>query len=87
MPIRGTVEETWRFTGRWVSGPGESLSGSFAVQCKFTAQADKLIKLSDLTGELGKARRLAEKGLSDNYILFTNSKLTGENEEKIREAF
>ena len=66
---------------------GEPLSGSFTVQCKFTAQADKLIKLSDLTEELEKARRLAEKGLSDNYILFSNSKLTGENEEKIREAF
>lgn len=75
------------FHGEWVSKDAESLSGSFAVQCKFTAQAGKLIKLSDLTDELGKARRLAEKGLSDNYILFSNSKLTGENEEKICEAF
>ena len=75
------------FHGEWVSEDGESLSGSFAVQCKFTAQADKRIKLSDLKDELQKVRRLAGKGLSDNYILFTNSKLTGENEEKIREAF
>jgi len=75
------------FHGKWVSEDGESLYGSFTVQCKFTAQADKLIKLSDLTGELEKARRLAKKGLSDNYILFSNSKLTGENEEKICEAF
>ena len=75
------------FHGEWVSEDGESLSGSFAVQCKFTAQADKRIKLSDLKDELEKARRLAGKGLSDNYILFTNSKLTGENEERIREAF
>ena len=75
------------FHGEWVSEDGESLSGSFTVQCKFTVQADKRIKLSDLTDELEKAERLAKKGLSDNYILFTNSKLTGENEERIREAF
>ena len=75
------------FHGEWVSEDGESLSGSFAVQCKFTAQADKRIKLSDLKDELEKVRRLTGKGLSDNYILFTNSKLTGENEERIREAF
>lgn len=75
------------FHGEWVSRDGESLSGSFAVQCKFTARADKLIKLSDLTDELEKAERLAKKGLSDKYILFSNSKLTGENEEKICEAF
>ena len=75
------------FHGEWVTKDGESFSGSFAVQCKFTAQADKRIKLSDLTDELKKVERLARKGLSDNYILFTNSKLTGENEEKICEAF
>ena len=85
--ILETAEETGRFTGSGLSEDGESLSGSFAVQCKFTAQADKRIKLSDLKDELEKARRLTGKGLSDNYILFTNSKLTGENEERIREAF
>ena len=75
------------FRGEWVSKNGESCSGSFTMQCKFTAQANKHIKPSDLKDELEKAKRLAQKGLSDNYILFSNSKLTGENEETIRESF
>ena len=75
------------FSGEWVSRDGESFSGSFTVQCKFTAKADVQTKLSDLKDELKKAERLAAKGLSDNYILFSNANLTGSNEEKIREAF
>lgn len=75
------------FNGEWVSKDGETFSGSFTVQCKFTAKADAHTKLSDLQEEIKKAKRLAEKGLSDNYILFTNAKLTGTNEEEIREAF
>jgi hypothetical protein len=66
---------------------GESFSGSFTSQCKFTAKADKCIQLSDLADELAKAKRLAEKGLADNYVLFTNARLTGTSDEKIREAF
>lgn len=75
------------FHGEWIGKQGESFSGSFTVQCKFTAKADAHTILSDLKDELTKAARLAEKGLSDNYILFSNAKLTGLNEEKIRQAF
>ena len=75
------------FHGEWIRKDGESFSGSFTVQCKFTAKADTHTILSDLKDELTKAARLAEKGLSDNYILFSNAKLTGLNEEKIRQAF
>lgn len=75
------------FHGEWISKSGESFSGSFTVQCKFTAKADAHIKLSDLKDELLKASRLSKKGLSDNYILFSNAKLTGSNEEKISQEF
>ena len=57
------------------------------VQCKFTSKADKHLKLADLKDELAKAERLATRGLSDCYFLFSNARLTGESEAKIREAF
>lgn len=77
----GAFQGTWRRTG------SEPITGSFTAQCKFTSSADKTIRLSDLTDEITKVTRLASRGLSDNYILFTNARLTGENEEAIRTAF
>lgn len=75
------------FQGTWSPGAGESFQGSFTAQCKFTAKADKTLQLSDLKDELSKAQRLASHGLADNYFLFTNARLTGASEEKIRRAF
>lgn len=75
------------FHGTWKPVAGESFQGAFTVQCKFTAKADKCLQLSELKDELSKAQRLASLGLADNYILFTNARLTGVSEEKIRKAF
>lgn len=75
------------FHGAWNSKQGESFHGAFTVQCKFTAKRDKTLTLSDLKDELAKAERLASRGLADNYILFTNARLTGVSEEKIKAAF
>jgi hypothetical protein len=75
------------FHGKWQSKEGETFEGSFTAQCKFTAKADLQIQLDDLKDELKKAKRLAERGLADNYFLFTNARITGNNELKIREAF
>lgn len=75
------------FHGTWTDKDGTCFDGSFTVQCKFTAKADKQIKLTDIKDELSKASRLASRGLSDNYFLFTNVQLTGINDEKIRTAF
>ena len=74
------------FNGEWESN-NENYSGTFTAQCKFTAKPETLINLSDLTDELKKAERLAKRGLADNYFLFTNAKLTGVNDEKIRTEF
>lgn len=63
------------------------ISGCFTAQCKFTAKADKSLQLSDLKDEISKVQRLASRGLADNYFLFTNARLTGVSEEKIRKAF
>src|SRR5437762_11058239 len=75
------------FQGNWKPHSGEAFVGSFTVQCKFSSEPSKHCKLEDLSDELDKAKRLAERGLADNYILMTNRRLTGASEEKIREAF
>lgn len=75
------------FHGAWLSKEGEMLQGSFTVQCKFTSKPGKTLKLSDLSDELTKAKRLAARGLADNYFLFTNARLTGTADEQIQAAF
>lgn len=75
------------FHGTWKTKEGQSFEGSFTAQCKFTAKANKQLQLSDLKDELSKAKRLAARGLSDNYFLFTNARLTGVTDATIREAF
>lgn len=75
------------FHGTWLTHQNEILTGSFTVQCKFTSTPNQNIILSQITDELNKAERLANKGLADNYLLFTNARLTGSNAEKIQNAF
>lgn len=75
------------FYGTWTKKAGEAFEGAFTVQCKFTSQSNTTIHLSDLRDELVKAERLAARDLADNYILFTNARLTGASDEKIRVAF
>lgn len=75
------------FHGIWKPRKGESFEGAFTAQCKFSSKADKTLKRSDLVDELGKAKRLASRGLAENYILFTNARLTGTSEEQIKAAF
>jgi hypothetical protein len=75
------------FHGTWAPKGAKSYQGAFTVQCKFTAKADRHLKLSDLKDELAKAKRLAARGLADNYFLLTNARLTGAADESIRKAF
>ncbi|HEY8126393.1 MAG TPA: hypothetical protein VIF88_13355 [Methylocystis sp.] len=75
------------FYGTWIPKAGEALEGSFAAQCKFSQKPNRTLKLSDLRDELSKAARLADRGLADNYILFTNMQLTGNSDGSIRAAF
>ena len=75
------------FFGTWKPGANEALSGTFTMQCKFTAKANRSLKLNLLEDELVKAQRLAKNGLADNYILFTNFHLSGIKAEEIEEAF
>lgn len=75
------------FYGTWKQETDGSFDGDFTAQCKFTTKPDKRLRFSDLKDDFIKAKRLAKRGLANNYILFTNYFLTGSNEEKIRLEF
>ncbi len=60
------------------------MKGTYTVQCKHTAHPTKNLTLSSLSGELEKARRLALRGLADNYILMTNMGVSGSVAESVR---
>jgi hypothetical protein len=75
------------FFGKWKPAAGEVFEGSFVVQCKFSAKADKQLRASDVVDELRKATRLATKGLADNYFLLTNAHVKGTVAESLRKSF
>lgn len=75
------------FNGTWTPALGEMYQGAFTVQCKFTSKPSNALRTGDLCDELEKARRLAARGLADNYFLFTNAQLTGTTAEKLQVAF
>jgi hypothetical protein len=75
------------FHGTWNTEKSAGTFGSFTVQCKFTSKEGTFISISNVSDELKKARRLASQGLTDNYILMTNSGVSGVAEAKIRESF
>ncbi|WP_263772931.1 restriction endonuclease [Propionivibrio soli] len=73
------------FSGIWRQQDGESLSGRFVIQCKFTARAGYALTPSDLEEEFSKVRRLVSKNECDVYILITNAGVSGETELKVKE--
>ncbi len=74
------------FYGTWKSEEGSELSGSFTVQCKFSSKDTALSKAA-LHDEIGKATRLASRGLADIYLLMTNLKVSAEVEADLRAVF
>jgi len=75
------------FVGTWVPFQGESLSGRFVIQCKFTAKRDKNLSPSDLTDEVKKAATLVHNGRCGCYVLMTNAGLSGSICEDIEKLF
>ena len=75
------------FKGKWGPNGHEDLEGCFVIQCKFTAKADGRLTASALTEEAKKAKKLAQKGICDSYILMTNAKVSGRAHELIVETF
>lgn len=75
------------FNGAWNESSMGGINGSFTVQCKFTSKRDNNLSLNDLSDEIIKTKRLAQRGLADNYIIMTNYQVSGASDENIREAF
>lgn len=73
------------FSGSWTERDGESLSGRFVIQCKFTSRAGYALTPSDLEDEIGKVRRLVDKSECDVYILMTNAGISGETDLKVKQ--
>ena len=55
------------------------------IQCKFKSRANYSLKASDLSNEIGKAKRLVGKGICRSYVLMTNAGVAGDQAEKITE--
>ena len=75
------------FTGTWKAVGQESLSGPFVIQCKFTSKVNRILRPSDLSDEVKKARRLVERGLCESYVLMTNAGISGTGSASIKDAF
>jgi hypothetical protein len=79
------------FYGNWSPvGSSDAMAGSFAAQCKHTSRTDAKLTMAIVKDELPKVARLAEKGLADVYLLFTNCSVSAETaaeiEREIRKA-
>ena len=75
------------FSGIWSQNDGESLSGRFVIQCKFTSRAGYALTPSDLEEEFSKVKRLVSENECDVYILMTNAGVSGETELKLKKRF
>jgi hypothetical protein len=75
------------FAGKWKGKSQELFAGSFVIQCKFTCRSNYVLRLSDLSDEVEKAKRLVEKGLCDSYLLMTNAGVSGTRAEAIKARF
>jgi len=75
------------FTGTWSATGQDSLSGPFVIQCKFTSRINYVLRMSDLSNEVKKAKKLVEQGLCDSYVLMTNAGLSGAGAGKIKALF
>lgn len=75
------------FAGEWKTAGQETLSGRFVIQCKFTSKINYVLKTSDLSDEVKKAKQLVTQGLCDSYVLMTNAGLSGSGASKITTLF
>jgi hypothetical protein len=75
------------FEGTWKPKGDTSMSGTFTVQCKFFSDEKHVLQRSDLANELTKARKLAQQGRAQNYLVFTNAAVTGRTDDEVVRMF
>jgi hypothetical protein len=75
------------FEGTWNTRADFWMSGTFTIQCKFFSGANRILQKSDLADELTKAKKLAQEGRAQNYLVFTNASVTGDTEKEIGKMF
>ena len=73
------------FKGMWIDNGRDDLGGPLVIQCKFTGRASYSLTASGLSEEIEKARRLVDKGICKSYVLMTNARVSGAQDEKITE--
>jgi hypothetical protein len=83
----GDAGQDGAFYGQWQSQQGEELTGSFTVQCKFQERPGSTLRASQMQEELGKAQKLARKGMARNYFLMTNATVQAPESAKLRNNF
>lgn len=74
------------FAGSWLPTPGQLYEGRFVIQCKFTADGRRNLRLSDIKEEIVKAQALVATGLCDIYVLMTNAGVSGAQATKVKAA-
>lgn len=72
------------FIGRWEDGLTE---GRSTIQCKFTSKSGATLSLANMKSEIAKAKRLAARGLAEDYVLLTNFGISGNSGAEIAAAF
>lgn len=75
------------FAGTWSTVGQEYLSGPFVIQCKFISKINYTLRVSDLTDEIEKVKKLVERGICDSYVLMTNVGVSGTVSGKIESIF
>jgi hypothetical protein len=75
------------FAGTWKNIGKDNITGRFVIQCKFTGKTNYNLKLSDVSDEVEKARKLVLHGLCDSYVLMTNAGLSATEVGKIEVAY
>jgi hypothetical protein len=73
------------FVGTWDDGAGATAKST--IQCKFIGKSGAALTLANLKDELPKAKKLAENGLAEDYIILTNADVSGIADEQICAAF
>lgn len=75
------------FTGKFSINNEIQLNGATTIQCKFSKDPKKYIRLTSLKDEYKKAEELAKNGRCSNYILMTNFPVSGAMSRKIEDEF